>query len=132
MKNEITYLSAVRYAIKKYADADPNEVISHNDDLGTSFDVTNGDVVAKLNALAESLDKRAHAIRKPTAKQKQAMEARNSIPERMERGKLYTASEVGKLFGESTQWATPKVNALAVAGVLTKTVEKGKSYYSLA
>ena len=112
MKNEITYLSAVRYAVE-------------NGNLPAEY-------ADKLNALAESLDKRAHAIRKPTAKQKQAMEARDSIPERMERGKLYIASEIGKLFGESSQWATPKLTALVSAGVLTKTVEKGKSYYSLA
>ena len=112
MKNEITYLSAVRYAVE-------------NGNLPAEY-------ADKLNALAESLDKRAHAIRKPTTKQKQAMEARDSIPERMERGKLYIASEIGKLFGESSQWATPKLTALVSAGVLTKTVEKGKSYYSLA
>lgn len=132
MTQNITYLSAVRFAIEKYADADPNEVIFHNDDLGTTADVTNGDVVAKLSALADQLEKRAHAIRKPTKKQIASAEARDSIPAMLEQGKLYTATEVGKLFGETANWASPKLNALVAAGVLVKTVDKRKSYFSLA
>jgi hypothetical protein len=118
MKNEITYLSAVRYAIEELSKG--------------GVDPEDTEVVAKLNALADQLDKRAHAIRKPTAKQKQAAEARDSIPERLERGVIYTAADVGKLFGETSAWAAPKLNALVAAGVLVKTVDKRKGYYSLA
>jgi len=112
MKNEITYLSAVRYAVE-------------NGNLPAEY-------TDKLNALAEQLDKRAHAIRKPTSKQVKAAEARDSIPSVMEQGVLYTATDIGKLFGESSQWASPKLNALVSAGVLVKTVDKRKSYFSLA
>ena len=90
------------------------------------------DVRERLTALHDSLVKRATAERKPTAKQKAAAEARDNIPSMMEQGVLYTAAEVGKLFGESSQWAAPKLNALVTAGVLVKTVDKRKSYFSLA
>lgn len=108
----ITYLSAVRYAVE------------HGE--------FPAEISEKLSALADQLDKRAHAIRKPTAKQKAAAEARDNIPAALEQGKLYTATEVGKLFGESANWASPKLNALVDAGVLVKTVDKRKSYFSLA
>ena len=112
MTTNYTYLSAVRFAIENGEfPAEVNE---------------------KLTALAESLEKRAHAVRKPTAKQKAAAEARESIPERMEQGEVYTATEIGKMFGESSQWASPKLKALVAAGVVIKTTEKGKSYFSLA
>lgn len=108
----ITYLSAVRYAVE-------------NGNLPAEY-------ADKLSALADQLEKRAHAIRKPTAKQKAAAEAREGIPAMLEPGKLYTATEVGKLFGESANWASPKLNALVASGQLTKTVDKRKSYFSLA
>ena len=111
-KTNVTYLSAVRYAVE-------------NGDFPA-------EIADKLNALAEQLDKRAHAVRKPTTKQKQSAEARDSIPSVMEQGVLYTATDIGKLFGESSQWASPKLNALVSAGVLVKTVDKRKSYFSLA
>lgn len=112
MTTNITYLSAVRFAIE-------------NGEFPA-------EVTEKLTALADQLDKRAHAIRKPTKKQIASAEARDSIPERMEQGVLYTASDIGKLFGQSSQWASPKLNALVTAGVLVKTVDKRKSYFSLA
>lgn len=111
--SKATYLSAVNYAIENLADAP-------------------ADVVERLTALRDSLVKRASAERKPTKAQIASAEARDSIPERMEQGTRYSATDIGKLFGESSQWATPKLSALVVAGVLTKTVEKGKSFYSLA
>lgn len=111
-ESKVTYLSAVRFAVE-------------NGNLPA-------DVNEKLTQLAESLEKRAHAIRKPTKKQIASAEARESIPAMLEQGVLYTASDIGKLFGESAQWASPKLNALVDAGVLVKTVDKRKSYFSLA
>lgn len=111
--SKATYLSAVNYAIENLADAP-------------------ADVVERLTALRDSLVKRASAERKPTKKQIASAEARDSIPERMERGVLYSATEIGKMFGESSQWASPKLNALASAGVLVKTIDKRKVYFSLA
>ena len=90
------------------------------------------DVRERLTAMHESLVKRATAERKPTKKQVAAAEARDSIPAVMEQGKLYTATEIGKLFGESAQWASPKLSALVDAGVLVRTMDKRKSYFSLA
>ena len=111
--SKATYLSAVNYAIENLADAP-------------------ADVVERLTALRDSLVKRASAERKPTKAQIASAEARNSIPERMEQGVLYSATDIGKLFGESSQWASPKLNALVSAGVLVKTVDKRKVYFSLA
>ena len=111
-KTNVTYLSAVRYAVE-------------HGEFPT-------DVTEKLSALGDALEKRANAIRKPTTKQKQAAEARDGIPGMMEPGKRYTATDIGKLFGQSSQWASPKVNALVNAGVLVKSVEKGRSYFTLA
>ena len=113
MSEKVTYLSAVEYAIDNLNEAP-------------------ADVVEKLTALRESLYKRAHAERKPTKKQIASAEARDGIPAVMAQGVLYTASDIGKLFGESSQWASPKLNALVDAGVLVKTVDKRKSYFSLA
>lgn len=110
--SKVTYLSAVRYAVE-------------NGNLPA-------EVSDKLNQLAESLEKRSHAIRKPTKKQIASAEARDSIPAMMEQNAVYTASDVGKLFGQSAQWATPKLKALVETGVVIRTVEKGKAFYSLA
>lgn len=111
-ESKITYLTAVRYAVEN-----------------GNFPI---EVADKLNALAESLEKRANAIRKPTKKQIESAEARDGIPAVMEQGKLYSATEIGKLFGQSSQWASPKLNALVNAGVLVKTIDKRKTYFSLA
>lgn len=113
MSEKVTYLSAVEYAIDNLTDAP-------------------ADVVERLTALRESLFKRAHAERKPTKAQVAAAEARDGIPAVMEKGVLYTATDIGKLFGQSSQWAAPKLSALEKSGVLVKTVDKRKTYYSLA
>jgi len=112
MKNEITYLSAVRYAVE-------------NGNLPAEY-------ADKLSALADQLDKRSHAIRKPTAKQKQSAEARDTILNAMERGVVYSAADIAKMFGETSAWAAPKLNALVAAGLVSKTVEKRKGFYTLA
>lgn len=90
------------------------------------------DVRERLTALHDSLVKRASAERKPTKAQRASAEARDSIPERMEVGVLYSATEIGKMFNQSSQWAAPKLNALVSSGVLVKTVDKRKTYFSLA
>lgn len=113
MTTNITYLSAVRFAVENLPEA-PAEVVE------------------KLNALADQLDKRAHALRKPTKKQIASAEARDSIPSVMESGVRYSATDIGKLFGQSSQWAAPKLNSLVADGRLTKVTEKGKSFFLLA
>lgn len=117
-ESKITYLSAVRYAVEELSKG--------------GVDPEDAEVVAKLTALADQLEKRANAIRKPTKKQIESAEARDGIPAVMEQGKLYSATEIGKLFGQSSQWASPKLNALVNAGVLVKTIDKRKTYFSLA
>ena len=108
----ITYLSAVRYAVE-------------NGNLPAEY-------AEKLTALGDQLEKRAHAIRKPTKTQVAAAEARESIPEYMEPGVLYSATDIGKMFGQSSQWASTKLSALVDEGRVVKTTEKRKTYYSLA
>ena len=112
MTEKMTYIKAVEYVL--------NEVSLPED------------VRERFTAMYESLVKHATAERKPTKAQIASAEARESIPAALERGRLYTATEVGKLFGESSQWAAPKLNALEKSGVLVKTVDKRKTYFSLA
>lgn len=109
-----TYLSAVRYAIKNLEASAPD------------------DVLERLQALEASLVKRASAERKPTKAQREAVEARGEIVERLVAGERYTATDVGKLFDKTANWAAPKLNALVEQGVLVKTIDKRKGYYSLA
>jgi len=50
----------------------------------------------------------------------------------MERGVVYSAADIAKMFGETSAWAAPKLNALVAAGLVSKTVEKRKGFYTLA
>lgn len=111
--SKATYLSAVNFAIDNLTDAP-------------------ADVMERLTALRDSLVKRASAERKPSAKQIASAEARNEIVERMERGVIYSAADIGKMFGETSAWASPKLTALVNAGLVVKTIDKRKGYYTLA
>lgn len=111
-ENKMTYIKAVAFCID-------------NCDLPE-------DVAERMTALHASLVKRASAERKPTKAQIEAAHAREEIAERMEHGKLYSLAEIGKMFDKSPNWASPKMIALADAGVVVKTVDKRKVFYSLA
>lgn len=112
-ESKMTYLRAVDFAIENLTDAPE-------------------DVIERLNALRQSLVKRATAERKPTKAQLQSVEARNEILTRMEPGVVYSLADIGKMFDQSSNWASPKMIALAADGKVVKTIDKRKVYYSLA
>ena len=84
----------------------------------------------------ELLTKKNSGEKKPTAKQIANSVVQNEIVDFMEVGKSYTVSELMKsvpaLDGCSNQYASSQVRALVNAGVLTRTEEKRKAYFSLA
>ena len=86
----------------------------------------------------ELLDKKNSAERKPTPKQVENAAYRADILAYMEVGVKYTAGDLAKQVpslvenGLSVNRVTPMLTALVADGSVIKTVEKRKSYYSLA
>lgn len=84
----------------------------------------------------ELLNKKNTSEKKPTAKQIANAAVQNEILDFMEVGHLYTVSELMKsvpaLDGCSNQYASSQVRALVNAGVLVRTEDKRKAYFSLA
>ena len=76
-------------------------------------------------------EERLAAEEKAKAERIAQKDRRDAIPNAMKRNTPYTAEEIGDMFGESADWARPKLNALASAGVLSKIVDKRVSYYFL-
>lgn len=84
----------------------------------------------------ELLTRKNSGEKKPTAKQVANSAVQTEILDFMETGKLYTVSELMKivpaLYGASNQYASAQVRALVNAGLLTRTEDKRKAYFSLA
>lgn len=81
----------------------------------------------------ELLDRKNSADKKPTAQQVANDAMKQTILTSMERDRLYTATEVQKLCGiESNQRASALLTQLKNAGLIVKTEDKRKSYFSLA
>lgn len=86
----------------------------------------------------ELLDRKNSAERKPTPKQVENAAYRADILAYMEQGVQYTACDLAKQVpslvenGISVNRVTPMLTALVADGSVIKTVEKRKSYYSLA
>lgn len=81
----------------------------------------------------ELLDRKNSADKKPTAQQVANDAMKQTILASMERDRLYTATEVQKLCGiESNQRASALLTQLKNAGLIVKTEDKRKSYFSLA
>lgn len=81
----------------------------------------------------ELLDKKNSADKKPTAQQVANESVKADILAKMVPNQLYTATEVQKMCGiESNQRATALLTQLKNAGLVTKTEDKRKSYFSIA
>ena len=86
----------------------------------------------------ELLDRKNTAERKPTPKQVENAGYRDAILEWMERGVQYSCADIAKGCpaivenGISVNRVTPMLTALVGMGKVVKTIEKRKSYYSLA
>ena len=114
MTNKMTYVKALEIAMKAVED--------------------NKEVTEKLEALKESISKKNSAERKPTATQKANEEYKKAILSFMEVGKKYTISELMKEVVELTDLSNQRVSALVRqlkdSGLVERTEEKRKAYFS--
>lgn len=98
----------------------------------------NADLVAFINHEVELLDKKNSAERKPTPKQTENAGFKSDILDWAEAGVQYTAGDFVKGVpsiveaGISVNRVTAMLTQLVNDGALVKTVDKRKSYYSLA
>ena len=114
MTNKMTYVKALEIAIKAVED--------------------NKEVAEKLEALKASVAKKTSAERKPTATQKANEGYKTAILEFMEVGKKYTITdlmkEVVELADLSNQRVSALVRQLKEEGLVERTEEKRKAYFS--
>ena len=114
MTNKMTYIKALEIAMKAVED--------------------NKEVTEKLEALKESISKKNSAERKPTATQKANEEYKKAILSFMEVGKKYTISELMKEVVELADLSNQRVSALVRqlkdSGLVERTEEKRKAYFS--
>ena len=114
MTNKMTYVKALEIAMKAVED--------------------NKEVNEKLKALKESISKKNSAERKPTATQKANEEYKKAILSFMEVGKKYTISELMKEVVELADLSNQRVSALVRqlkdSGLVERTEEKRKAYFS--
>lgn len=97
----------------------------------SKYDLT-ADEKAFVEHEIDLLDRKNSADKKPTAQQVANDAMKQTILTSMERDRLYTATEVQKLCGiESNQRATALLTQLKNAGMIAKTEDKRKSYFSL-
>ena len=97
----------------------------------SKYDLT-ADEKAFVEHELELLDRKNSTDKKPTAQQVANDAMKQTILTSMERDRLYTATEVQKLCGiESNQRATALLTQLKNAGMIAKTEDKRKSYFSL-
>lgn len=91
------------------------------------------EIVEKWNAMLTALDKKNSTERKPTAKQVENQGIKSQILAEMEPGTLYTSADIAKAHeGLTVQRVSAMLTQLVNDGALVKTVEKRKSFYSLA
>lgn len=102
-------------------------------------DLTAEDMVAFIAREIELLDNKnaTKGEKKPTEKQKQNAEIGENVLANMEVNRLYTVTELLKAIpglpeDMTNQRMSHIVNGLVEAKKLTKTIEKRKSYFSLA
>lgn len=84
----------------------------------------------------ELLTKKNSGEKKPTATQVANEALKVAIYEGMEVNRVYTVTEIGKEIpacaGLTPQKLSPLMNQMVVSGLLTKTTEKRRSYFSKA
>ena len=94
------------------------------------------DVREKLESMAAALEKKASSTtKKPTAKQVENADLKEKMLAFMlsDPNRLFTCTELGKCVPELDGLVNQRISALANAlkadGLVSKTVEKGKSYF---
>ena len=138
MSKKMSYATAIEFACDILAERDGNELLVNEvDDRGVTHEVTVDDVIARLNALRESLNKRnSGKSGKPTKAQIANAEIGEQIVATMESGVQYTIADVRGLvpaLADATpQKVGPILRKLAEDGKLTAEKVKGKAVYALA
>lgn len=96
----------------------------------------NSALVDFINHEIELLDRKNSAERKPTAKQNENAALKSAIVGEMESGVKYTISEMLKALPSCADLTNQRVSAivrqLIADGVVVRTEEKRKAYFSLA
>jgi hypothetical protein len=132
---KMSYASAIDFALSRLTGED-SEIVFHDDDLGTSHDVTLGEVRETLERCRESHMKRNTRKTGPTKAQIANAEIGEAVIAAMEQGTVYTIADVSALVpalaGATPQKVGPICRKLAAAGRLTEGKVKGKVTYSLA
>ena len=99
--------------------------------LLNKYDLTESEV-AFIEHEIELLDKK-NGSRKPTADQLKNEETKVEILNLMENGKPYTVTEIQKMVGlESNQKTSALIRQLKESGLVIRTEEKGKAYFTKA
>lgn len=96
----------------------------------------NSALVDFINHEIELLDRKNSAERKPTAKQTENSALKSAIVDEMESGVKYTISDMLKALPSCADLTNQRVSAivrqLVADGVVIRTEEKRKAYFSLA
>jgi hypothetical protein len=99
-------------------------------------DITAEDMTVFLAHELELLAKKNSADKKPTAQQTANEAVKTAILDGLEDGKLYTITDIIKTVPECADMTNQKVSALVRqlvdTGFIVKTVDKRKSYFSIA
>ncbi len=89
------------------------------------------EVLEKLTALKAQLAKRNSGTRKPTKTQRENEDLKGRIVDALTEEGRKTATEVAEIFGISNQKASALLTALVKEGIVERTVEKNKAYFSV-
>lgn len=118
-------------ALRDYLEANPDMKFSTS-----KGDITAEDMTAFLKHELELLAKKNSAEKKPTAQQTANEVVKTAILDGLEDGKLYTITDIIKTVPECADMTNQKVSALVRqlvdADLMVKTVDKRKSYFSIA
>ena len=118
MRTSVTYVSVLNKAIENCPNLTSEEV-------------------EKLTSLRDSIAKRnATKSDKPTKTQRENAEIAEAVAEAMQTGVTYSIADISALVpalnGASSQKVGPLMTKLAEAGKVTKSIIKGKAYFTLA
>ena len=118
-------------ALRDYLEANPYMKFSTS-----KGDITAEDMTAFLGHELELLAKKNSAEKKPTAQQTANEGVKTAILDGLEVGEKYTITDIIKTVPECADMTNQKVSALVRqlvdADLMVKTVDKRKSYFSIA
>ena len=134
MSRKLSYVSAIDFALSVLSQIDAAQVAIHDDDLGTSHDVSVGEVCEKLTALRDVQAKRSGTKHEgPTKAQVERAALAERVLAAMEPGKTYGTAEIAALLPElakaTPQRVTPLMKLLGERVAVSKV--KGKAVYSI-